>query len=292
MEKDISKSESIYKGHHVAGLENNNTLTMQANLFSSVLNKKSEKLVTALYMVTDCMDLHEPMKESIRSLGISLISEAYAFNTANLSDKEISTFELRNSIKEIMSLVEISSTVGMISSMNGSVLIKEFSALLAIVENIEHDIKKKKFSGEIFQDKRSNEIALPENFFAFEMENESVRLPDIPASYQGHKTFSGHIELPHVLKEKSKGQSFSNLKDKNIQLNTRLPKSDIALRLARRNAILRLVKDKKEVTIKEVSRIISECSEKTIQRELMFLVSEGVLKKEGDKRWSKYKLAQ
>ena len=42
--------------------------------------------------------------------------------------------------------------------------------------------------------------------------------------------------------------------------------------------------------IKEVSNIVPDVSEKTIQRELLNLVSEGVLKKTGEKRWSKYSL--
>ena len=43
--------------------------------------------------------------------------------------------------------------------------------------------------------------------------------------------------------------------------------------------------------IKDVSPLIKGCSEKTIQRELLSMVKSGILKKEGEKRWSKYSLA-
>ena len=75
-----------------------------------------------------------------------------------------------------------------------------------------------------------------------------------------------------------------------IPKETQTKKYDLALKINRRNSILELIKDKKEVTIKDISTIISDCSEKTIQRELMSLISSGVLEKSGSKRWSVYRL--
>ena len=43
--------------------------------------------------------------------------------------------------------------------------------------------------------------------------------------------------------------------------------------------------------IKDVSPLISGCSEKTIQRELLAMVYAGILRKMGEKRWSRYSLA-
>ena len=56
----------------------------------------------------------------------------------------------------------------------------------------------------------------------------------------------------------------------------------------RSNIILSLIKDKREVSIKDISITLTDCSEKTIQRELNTLVSKGQIKKTGSKRWSKY----
>ena len=58
----------------------------------------------------------------------------------------------------------------------------------------------------------------------------------------------------------------------------------------RQNIILSLLKKKKELTIKDISQIIKDCSEKTIQRELISFINAGVLKKTGQRRWSKYAL--
>ena len=60
---------------------------------------------------------------------------------------------------------------------------------------------------------------------------------------------------------------------------------------SRQNIIIAILKRKKEVMIKDVSPLISGCSEKTIQRELSAMVQAGILRKVGEKRWSRYSLA-
>ena len=59
----------------------------------------------------------------------------------------------------------------------------------------------------------------------------------------------------------------------------------------RKRAILELLKGGGHLTIKDFSSVIRDCSEKTIQRELLALVEENVLKKEGERRWSRYFIA-
>jgi hypothetical protein len=59
----------------------------------------------------------------------------------------------------------------------------------------------------------------------------------------------------------------------------------------RQSTIIALLKRKKEIMIKDVSPLIPGCSEKTIQRELAEMVEEGILKKIGAKRWTRYTLA-
>ena len=58
----------------------------------------------------------------------------------------------------------------------------------------------------------------------------------------------------------------------------------------RRMLILDVVTQKAPVHIKDIATDIPNCSEKTIQRELSSLVTDGVVKKEGSKRWTTYSL--
>ncbi len=47
---------------------------------------------------------------------------------------------------------------------------------------------------------------------------------------------------------------------------------------------------KGEATIKDIAEIISDCSEKTIQRDLIQLIDKGEVIREGERRWSKYRI--
>ena len=48
------------------------------------------------------------------------------------------------------------------------------------------------------------------------------------------------------------------------------------------------MKGKNEYTIKDIALHIPGVSEKTVQRDLQALVSAGVLKRKGERRWSRY----
>lgn len=60
----------------------------------------------------------------------------------------------------------------------------------------------------------------------------------------------------------------------------------------RRTIILALIKQKPALTVKDIAKSIPGISEKTIQRELLSMVSEGILAKRGERRWSTYSLNQ
>lgn len=59
----------------------------------------------------------------------------------------------------------------------------------------------------------------------------------------------------------------------------------------RRESIMSVIRGKKRASIKDISTLIRGVSEKTIQRELIALIKEGAVSKEGERRWSVYSLA-
>jgi DNA-binding transcriptional ArsR family regulator len=66
--------------------------------------------------------------------------------------------------------------------------------------------------------------------------------------------------------------------------------SDNASSSSRRDAILAVLKAKGPSYIKDISTVVRDVSEKTIQRELSALVAEGVIDKAGERRWTRYTL--
>ena len=71
------------------------------------------------------------------------------------------------------------------------------------------------------------------------------------------------------------------------------PNSFFILKKKRRDEIIKLIEEKqKEVGIKDIVLALrsfgEDMGEKTIQRELVSMIKDGVLKKTGAKRWSRY----
>ena len=48
------------------------------------------------------------------------------------------------------------------------------------------------------------------------------------------------------------------------------------------------MKNNRFIMIKDIMKLMKDCSEKTIQRELNSMVTENIIKREGTRRWSKY----
>lgn len=66
--------------------------------------------------------------------------------------------------------------------------------------------------------------------------------------------------------------------------------SDMSMR-SRQDRIKDFLRDNPNATIKDITMVIKDCSEKTIQRELIEMIKDNVVVREGERRWSKYRLA-
>ena len=279
----------------------NNAISVDLNNcdFSVFLNKKTEKLVTALYMVTSFLSDNEPLKWKLRENAVALLSGITTARDNNVSEMENVFISHTFLIEEIISFLEIATTSKLISEMNFSILKKEYLALKYFID-----------SGE-YMDEKSGKATLSDNFFninedEIKKKNESVS-EDANAlnrqnanSMQKEKIDKGQMvgkrqmlnnettPLSGVLKQRN----FTATENARVDASSRTLKDIKSERLNRRDAILKLFKTNrgKKLTIKDVSRHISTCSEKTIQRELTSLVLVGVLNKDGERRWSKYSL--
>ena len=92
--------------------------------------KKTEKLASAVYMVTNLFSDNEPMKLSLRKK----VSDLLSFSLSYKDISEIRKSDFINNIKtrvlELVSLLEVSNHGGLVSGMNFSILKREFSSLI------------------------------------------------------------------------------------------------------------------------------------------------------------------
>lgn len=234
---------------------------------------KTNKLITALYMVTDMIDKEEPLRNKLRTLGTGIIS-----------DINYSPGNARGKISEVMSFLDIASAINIISEMNCNILCKEF---LELNHSIEESL------GKIGMLKK--QINLADFFVSGKLEENSpkrfsVIRGDIPIGHP-NPTRIGVQKGDTLLKA---------LSDKNfIRSVNRTEEDFVVLKQERRNDILFILKDNgSNATIKDIkdrvknkaeeTKSLVSCGEKTLQRELLSMVKDGVLYKTGEKRWSRY----
>jgi hypothetical protein len=232
-----------------------------------LIQGKLEKIIMAIYMVTEFFPKQEPLKYSLREKSVSFLSFIMSLKNDSSEHKN----EILSLSSEINSLLKLSASLKLISEMNYSILISEYDKFLKMIK--------------IFDEEKNT---LSKTFFKVEMSESDTSKEEIyKGQYKGQKDNEKINVLYNVLEEK---KSFERNKKDIVHKNKKEDKQPKKIKSDRKTLIVEIVKDKKEVTIKDIIDVIKNCSEKTIQRELVDLVNSGVLKKEGERRWSKYSL--
>lgn len=239
--------------------------------------KKAERILAALYMMSNFFDIDEPAKVRIRTLGLDFLSLSIKISDQSSFSRDQSIKMLAAILLELTSIFEISFLSGMVSEMNHAILRREFDTLLEIVISLEK------------AGRMGESVVLSDPFFAVFDSETSARTgeksavmrsnPDLKpkeserdAPSGGHKKDSGSDDIKQDF---SKGQykGHSDVNDK---------------KEIRKNLILSLLGRRDALTIREISAVIHDCSQKTVQRELQALVDQNVLNKAGERRWTRY----
>ncbi|OGG55334.1 hypothetical protein A3D62_01790 [Candidatus Kaiserbacteria bacterium RIFCSPHIGHO2_02_FULL_49_11] len=230
------------------------------NLPCAFAYKRTERILTALYLVTNLVPEGEPARSLIRDKSLRLLSDILSLRSGfRLGDS--STNQLVAAIHEITSLLNILYAGGFISDMNTEVLKREYVNLILFLREAERDE-----SGE--------GMTLREDYF------EGTLFSKFKGHNKGHQM--SFISRSGMTKNVSRSKTLQGQSAKRAGAEVR--------HSSRRDEIIKVVKDKKIVSIKDIAEIVTGCSEKTIQRELLALVESGVLKKTGERRWSTYSL--
>jgi hypothetical protein len=243
--------------------------------------KKTEKIVSAIYLVTNFIPSEEAVRVNVRGKALDLLSQVVVIHSPNVQ-KDTQVTIIDSIIVHISALLDVAFYAGFISEMNSKILKKELL-------NLSNSLKESSTSvtpGKL----EENSFSIPHSFFADSVDtNYSKPTQD---SFPARAVNVPEYSAPQVntLKDikKTDQYSVSNSQRQEAQKSSGV----VAVKkTGRQGIILDIVKKKKEIMIKDISSVISDCSEKTIQRELLAMVEDGILKKEGERRWSKYTLA-
>lgn len=272
------------------------------------LSKKTEKISTALYMVTDLIDVADPIRQRIRECGVDLIAETRSMSSAFSGDIYFSIARAINKSWEIVSLVEVASSVGFISDMNSRIL---KSVIVELISSLRDKQKRESFTqiedlkiGESLAD----QITLSKSLFDVkESKEEKVykgqitpqqapKIKDKEVSFKAPANAPAKapkFELPKEMIERTPIEEENKRQENGGEVYSHRQFSEFIDKpkaSERRSKIIDIVKEKGEVVVNDITASFPGISSKTIQRELISLVEENVLKRVGEKRWSKYSL--
>lgn len=251
------------------------------------LTKKAEKISIGLYLVTDLIDPNDPIRNRIREASMDLIKDTRAMTHAFAGDIYFMVARAISKSWEIVSLVDVASSVGFMSDMNGRIL---RGVLIEFIGALRDKQRREGFSqvedlklGESL----ASEISLTKDMFEVrELPDKGQFIKDKTSQNQNvPKKEPAVSSAKDFFKPKPVTSTFANVEPITFKKEESAPKKS-----ERRDKIVEIVKEKGEIMIGDVTASFPMVSSKTIQRELTSLVEEGVLKKEGDKRWSKYSI--
>lgn len=245
--------------------------------------QKTDKLVKAIYLLTSLMSDKEPMRERARALANKMLENVLGMSE-RIWGEEIYQKNLISAISEVTVLFDIAEATKMMSKMNHKIITTELKKLAEFLttSSANYSSAKIAFEPNLFD---GNYNYTPDQNFNI-----------LPGTQNQISTNTDSLK---DIKDISNGQKETVINEtKNIEKEkTSVSKTAIPVKIVkdknnRTDIILSMLKSGVKLTIKDFAQNIKDCSEKTIQRELLNLVSKGVLKKEGERRWSKYFIAK
>ncbi len=224
--------------------------------FLSFINKKVEKIVAAIYIVSNLFSDNEPLKWTLREEGMSLLSlSSDLYNPLYFGHKKDNAMKVVSVAYKVISLLEIGKYAGIVSEMNSRIITEETKK---VIEKINEK--------ELIQDKAIMGSVLSEAFFMTEDRDLALESPE-------KKALNPKQQYARDKNQKTHSDGGDTTKD------------------TRQELIIEMLKKANILGIRDFAKAIKGCSEKTIQRELLSMVKRGVLKKTGERRWSTYSLA-
>ena len=230
--------------------------------------KKAEKIAAAIYMITDFFDDTEPLKKNIRIAALSLIDLTLSLNTTLSPDRKSLLNHITRHSLSIISYSEIAARSGIESVMNHRIIKDELENFIRTIE--EREVPQKLGRHFVLSDDfiKDEESFFPSSKSIVRDSSHSASLNNSSKPAHTNIPVQPRVERPAIQKKEDKGTRKSE----------------------RQEAIISVIRQKGELSIKDLTGVIKGCSEKTIQRELLVLVDQGILNKVGERRWSRYSL--
>ena len=298
--------------------QKDNKLAYKAKPSINFLLGKAERLGAASYLVTSHLAEAEPLKWSIRKESMSLLSELVTCLYAPESDRTVTNSRIRGRVNAMVLMLQVASKSHIISDTNSQILREEFLALTNALDDTQPPMLDTTLDlsvREVLKDPTGEETKyieqqkpVAETKQAEVSKGHSLIKDTVKDSIKDTKdnVLENNVRIETVstpsrkINTEQKEQSSSvwpstaparPQETANVAKNIDNSSKPSTLNSSRRESILAFIRRNGRSSIKEIADVIEGCSMKTVQRELAALVDEGVLTRQGERRWSRYNLA-
>jgi len=296
-QKDNNKKELKNNTLSVAhGLPVSNYYNVFDHSSYITLATRSQKIVTAVYMITDFLDTADPMRMLIRDNTTHIMSNLFSLIHADKSQRVEQLSAIVNMLFANISYIDVIYHNGFVSDMNYQVVSAEIKKLQRDVsaqitkslpydkkENNNQSIRDFTFTDSFFGDAPSQGQKITD-------ETHTKKEPVIKDT-QNTETVSKKtpVESTVFVADNSFGTSRPNKTPQLVVKQKKTPKNN-DVKSQRKENILKILKQKRNASINDICALFKDISSKTIQRDLGKLIDDGLVKKEGSRRWSVYNL--
>lgn len=247
------------------GKHTNGDFVLEKSIFNNIFEKdirrvfiykKAERLAKALHLVAPAFSESASLRNRIDAIAIGLVDGA-------VLAPGVARTALSRELLALSSVLSIARTGGLLSAMNAELIAHEAHVLLQEVAAYEEP--------RLFLDEAPTLSGIAKS--ALKKESSDHAVP--AASARERVSRIGRHAAPTVHK--------GHIKDSTASAPAQIKD--------RREAVMSVIQNKGNVSIKDISTLIRGVSEKTIQRELSALIEAGIVRKQGERRWSTYSLA-
>ena len=239
----------------------------------SYIIEKSSRIASVTLLLADVLEGNTLLKEELQRTAMGLIRDS-SFGALSVRGREA----LVQQLVVLHSLLDAYERSGQLSRMNTETLADEVVALSDFINNIDWHSGRRFADSDLFGGEVPREVFTPEPHATY-----------ISPLKSHERDMQSTVSSPQIRRDDRESREAA--KDIDTQGRVQYRERVQEIQKDRRATILGLVQKKDRITVKDAANLIKDCSEKTIQRELLALVKQGVLKKEGERRWSTYSLA-
>lgn len=226
---------------------------------------RAKKITEALYRVTDLFPDKEPLKWNLRREAVEILEIILSFEHQPPKGAGEGLQNVENRLKKLLAFLDLAQAGSFISSLNFEVLKSEYRNL--------HNFL-------LSPSGKPSDGLLPV-FYELQTKNAPKERP-APKENEGEREVWPETRLPEA--RPSDGGAV-HIGQHNGQSYQHLPEKD------RRSIIVSFLREQpgKWVNIGELAALFKHnLSEKTLQRDLAGMIQEGIVDKQGDKRWRRY----